>query len=424
MKKINLMIAGTLVVYVFFICAVFFLQKQRMIEYSREYLVEANRIMKGMEEEGCFSMPDLRDMGLIEKVSYLCGDDMQDAEKLKTFFRSVNGYETHIEPLIAEGVLLGIVRFDYPGIRKGKEVSWLVPGMLACSALITLTILVYIRNKIIKPFLTLTDIPYELAKGRLQMEIEESRNRYFGKFVWGISMLRDHLKSSKEKNLKLEKEKKMLLFSISHDIKTPLNSIKLYAKAIKQGVYETEEERQHAAVQIERLSGEMEDFVKEIVKSSGEEIVPIEVENTEFYLKDFISMIKSYYEPKCKLMMTDLTIGTYENKLISGDRDKAFEVVENVMENALKYGDGKTVDITFTKEEDCQLIQIKNTGTPVKTEEIPHLFDSFYRGSNVGTQEGNGLGLYISRVLMRKMNGEIFAQAQVDGMLFVLVFPM
>ena len=424
MKKINLMIAGTLVVYVFFICFVFFLQKQRTIEYSREYLVEANRIMRGMEEEGCFSMPDLRDAGQIEKVSYLSGDDMQDAGKLKTFFQPVNGYETHIESLIAEGTLLGIVRFDYPSIRKGKEVSWFVPGMLICSALIVLTILVYIRNKIIKPFMTLTDIPYELAKGRLQMEIEESRNRYFGKFVWGISMLRDHLKSSKEKNLKLEKEKKMLLFSISHDIKTPLNSIKLYAKAIKEGVYETEEERQHAAVQIERLSGEIEDFVKEIVKSSGEEIVPIEVENTEFYLKDFVSMIKSYYEPKCKLMMTDLTIGTYENKLISGDRDKAFEVIENVMENALKYGDGKTIDITFTKEEDCQLIQIKNTGTPVKPEEIPHLFDSFYRGSNVGNQEGNGLGLYISRELMRKMNGEIFAQVQDDWMLFVLVFPM
>ena len=177
-------------------------------------------------------------------------------------------------------------------------------------------------------------------------------------------------------------------------------------------------------MQIERLSGEIEDFVKEIVKSSGEEIVPIEVENTEFYLKDFVSMIKSYYEPKCKLMMTDLTIGTYENKLISGDRDKAFEVIENVMENALKYGDGKAIDITFTKEEDCQLIQIKNTGPPVKPEEIPHLFDSFYRGSNVGNQEGNGLGLYISRELMRKMNGEIFAQVQDDWMLFVLVFPM
>lgn len=424
MKKINRMIIGTLIIYAFLICTVFFLQKWQTIEYSREYLVEANRIMKGMEEQGCFSMPDLRNVKQIEEVSYLSEDNMKDGGRLKDFFRVRNGYETHIEPLIADGGLLGIVRFDYPSIRKGRDVSKFVMGILVCSAFIILTILVYIRGRIIKPFLTLTDLPYELAKGRLQMEIEESKNRYFGKFVWGISMLRDSLKSSKEKTLKLEKEKKMLLFSISHDIKTPLNSIKLYAKALKEGLYDTEAERRHVAVQIERLSGEIEDFVSKIVKSSGEEIIPIEVENTEFYLKDFVSMIKSYYEPKCRLMMTDLTIGAYENKLISGDRDKSFEVVENVMENAFKYGDGKLVDITFSQEEDCQLIRIRNTGDPVRTEEIPHLFDSFYRGSNAGTQEGNGLGLYISRELMRKMNGEIFAQTRADGMCFVLVLPM
>lgn len=422
MKKINLMIIATLIVYVFLIGVVCFVQKRQTIEYSREYLVEANRMMKGMEEEGRFSMPDLRNAKQIETVSYLSGEDMKDAGKLRIFFQSQNGYETHIEPLIADGILLGIVRFDYPSIRKGQEVSLYMAGVLICSAVVTLTILVYIRNKIIKPFLVLTDLPYELAKGRLQVEIEESKDRYFGKMVWGISMLRDNLKSSKEKTLKLEKEKKMLLFSLSHDIKTPLNSIKLYAKALKEGLYETEEERRHAAVQIERHSEEIEDFVKEIVRSSGEEIVSIEVENTEFYLKDLVSMIKSYYEPKCRLMMMELTIGEYQNKLLSGDLDKAFEVVENVMENAFKYGDGKRVYITFSEEEDCQLIQIKNTGKPVKTEEMLHLFDSFYRGSNVGAQEGNGLGLYICRELMRKMNGEIFAQAEPDGMCFVLVF--
>lgn len=422
MKKINRMITGTFLVYVFLIGVVCFAQKRQTIEYSREYLVEANRMMKGMEKKGCFSMPDLHNVKQIEAVSYLSGEDMKDAGKLKAFFQSQNGYEAHIEPLIADGVWLGIVRFDYPSIRKGKEISWYMIGVLFCSAVVILTMLVYIRNKIIKPFLTLSDLPYELAKGRLQMEVEESKDRYFGKFVWGISMLRDNLKTSKEKNLKLEKERKMLLFSISHDIKTPLNSIKLYTKALKEGLYETEAEKRHAVVQIERLSGEIEDFVKEIVRSSGEEIVPIEAEDTEFYLNDLVSMIRSYYEPKCRLMMTELVIGEYQNKLISGDPDKAFEVVENVMENAFKYGDGRAVNITFSEEEDCQLIQIKNTGKPVKAEEMPHLFDSFYRGSNVDAQEGNGLGLYICRELMRKMNGEIFAQTEPEGMSFVLVF--
>ena len=60
-------------------------------------------------------------------------------------------------------------------------------------------------------------------------------------------------------------------------------------------------------------------------------------------------------------------------------------------------------------EEDCKLICIENTGCSLKEEELPNLFDSFYRGSNSHGVKGNGLGLYICKCLMHKMDGEIFA---------------
>lgn len=99
-------------------------------------------------------------------------------------------------------------------------------------------------------------------------------------------------------------------------------------------------------------------------------------------------------------------------------------MIENLMENAFKYGDGRLIGISFQEEEGCQLIRISNTGSIVNAEEIPRLFDSFYRGSNAGDKEGNGLGLYICREIMQKMDGEIFVQAENDGMSFFLVFPM
>ena len=401
----------------------FLWQKQTAV-YDRGYLVEVNRIMKGMEEKRGFFMPDLRDIEQIEAVSFLPYAAMGDTQQMEAFLHSRNGYGMHIVPLVANGEMLGLVRFDYSGILKGQEFFWFLEALIVVSALFILTVLVYIRNRILKPFAVLSNMPYELSRGRLGTEIEENKNRFFGKFVWGISMLRDNLQTSRMKALKLEKEKKLLLLSISHDIKTPLNSIKLYAKALKENLYDTEEEKRHAAGQIEKLSGEIEGFVREIVKTSSEELVPMEVENSEFYLKDFVKMIKEYYEPKCRLVMTEFVIGGYENKLIKGSQDRAFEVVENIMENAFKYGDGREIAITFCEEENCQLIRIRNTGLPVKMEEMPHLFDSFYRGSNTGRQEGNGLGLYICRELMRKMEGEIFAEAEEDGMSFLLVFPM
>ncbi len=80
------------------------------------------------------------------------------------------------------------------------------------------------------------------------------------------------------------------------------------------------------------------------------------------------------------------------------------------MENAIKYGDGKEITISWGDEEDCKLIHIENTGNTLKEEELQNIFDSFYRGSNSWDIKGNGLGLYICKNLMRKMDGNIFAR--------------
>ena len=70
------------------------------------------------------------------------------------------------------------------------------------------------------------------------------------------------------------------------------------------------------------------------------------------------------------------------------------------------------------------MIRIFNTGEPVAADQLPHLFDSFYRGSNASDKQGNGLGLYIAKQIMNKMEGEIFAERQSGGMSISLVFRM
>ncbi len=99
------------------------------------------------------------------------------------------------------------------------------------------------------------------------------------------------------------------------------------------------------------------------------------------------------------------------------------EVFGNIFENAFKYGDGRRIEISFYEEDYCQLIRVFNTGTPVSEKEFVHLFDSFFRGENTRGQQGNGLGLYICREIMHKMDGEIFAECETDGMAFTVVLP-
>ncbi|MDE6608142.1 MAG: HAMP domain-containing histidine kinase [Lachnospiraceae bacterium] len=423
MKKYDGVMAAATLLYLAISVFLFFYFGDSGIRPDLSYKVEVNKIMMGLEKEGRFSKPDLREMENIKSVSFLSAGE-ESAEEIRIFYQNRNGMSMTVRPLFAGERLAGYVRFDYVEASGSRHILWFTEGVLLLSWVMVSVLLWYIRQKILKPFHVLSEMPYELSKGHLQGELQESKSRFFGKFVWGIGMLRDTLYTSKSRELKLEKEKKLLLLSISHDIKIPLSAIKLYAKALREAVYKTEEAKFHAAVQIENHAKEIEDFVKEIVNTASEDIITLEVEDSEFYLKEFMDKVREYYEPKCKLVMTDFRIGKFENKLLRGDMDRALEVMENLMENAFKYGDGKEIGIDFYEEDYCQVISIFNTGEAVAEEEMPHLFDSFYRGSNVGDKDGNGLGLYINRQIMMKMEGEIFAQRVEGGMRFCLVFRM
>lgn len=427
MKKYNAVMAGMAVIWLLFSIVWYNILWRAETEENLQYKVEINEIMKGLEAEGGFSSPDFDEMEdkmeYIKEVSFLPAEEAGEEESLKKFYRNRNGRNTAILPLFGDG-LSGYVRFDYCVEQTGEETFWLVEGIWTAACLFLLAVLWYIGNRILKPFHVLSEMPYELAKGHLQGELEENRSRFFGKFVWGISMLRDTLRDSRNREFKLEKEKKLLLLSLSHDIKIPLSAIKLYAKALEEGVYHTPEEKEHAVKQIGNHARKIEEYVRDIVAASSEDILVIDVKDSEFYLKDYVEKIKRYYEPKCRLKMLELEIGAYENKLLKGDMDRAVEVMENLLENALKYGDGERIAITFYEEDYCQIVRVFNTGDVVSAEEMPHLFDSFFRGSNAGSRSGNGLGLYISRQIMNRMEGDIFAVREKEGMSFCLVFRM
>ena len=227
-------------------------------------------------------------------------------------------------------------------------------------------------------------------------------------------MLREKLEENKEKELEFQKERKTLILSLSHDIKTPLSSIELYSKALVDDLYDTKEKKDEALQGIVRNVKEIKGYVDEIVTASREDFLNLEVSMGEYYLSEVMKNIESYYRDKLSVIHTEFHIEEFSECLLIGDKDRIVEVFQNVMENAIKYGDGKSIRISFDDEEDCKLIHIENSGCNLKEEELPNLFDSFYRGSNSAAMKGSGLGLYICKTLMRKMDGEIFAEINAD----------
>lgn len=139
----------------------------------------------------------------------------------------------------------------------------------------------------------------------------------------------------------------------------------------------------------------------------------LEVENSEFYLSELIHNVETYYREKLSLVKTEFVVGEYRDCLLFGDRNRSIEVLQNMIENAMKYGNGECVEILFPEEESGMLVAVRNGGCTLAEADLPHIFESFWRGANARGIRGSGLGLYICRQLMHKMNGEIFAE--IDG---------
>lgn len=301
-----------------------------------------------------------------------------------------------------------LYRIEYKRVSSNYLVLYM--NIIAGSMLIfTLVIMLYINMRIIKPFNKMEELAVSLAKGNLSMPVKAEKSKYFGKFLWGMDMLRENLETARERELEYQKERKTLVLSLSHDIKTPLSAIELYTNALTKELYTSESKKREALYGIDKNAKEIKRYIDEIINASREDFLNLKVETGEFYLSQIMKSVKKFYIDKLGIKHTELKIEKYMDCICKGDSERVIEVIQNIMENAIKYGDGKQIEITFADEEDCRLIYISNTGCSINEEELPYLFDSFYRGSNSHNIKGSGLGLYICRQLMLKMDGEVFA---------------
>lgn len=298
-------------------------------------------------------------------------------------------------------------------IRSG---TWTVVlnAALAAVFLLLIALLMYIRRHIITPFGRLNEVPNELAKGNLAVEIPEERSRFFGRFTWGVNLLREKIEDDRRRELSLQREKKLLLLSLSHDIKTPLSAIKLNAKALARGLYTDEEKRRQTAESINARADEIEGFVNRITKAASEDFMSFEVTQGEVFLNEVVGRIDARYAPQLALTGTEFAVDEHSDCLLSCDPDRLGECLQNLIENAIKYGDGRRIALSFDRMDGCELITVSNTGCSLDPAELPQIFESFHRGSNAEGVRGNGLGLFICRRLMGLMGGEAYADIK-DG---------
>ena len=248
---------------------------------------------------------------------------------------------------------------------------WKLDLVLGVLWICTAAFLILLGRKLVRPFASMEGLTTELAKGNLSVPIKAEKSRFFGKFLWSLDMLREKLEADKLRRLELEKEKKTLLLSLSHDIRTPLSAIELYTQALEENLYENEEKRQQAIGGIRKNTETIKKYVGEISEAAREDFLKLDVHQGEFYLSQMMQALKLYYKEKFADLHTDFQMESFADCLLYGDLDRAVEVGQNVLENAIKYGDGKYVHISFSEDEDHSLITIENSGDGLKEEELP-----------------------------------------------------
>lgn len=368
------------------------------------YRVEAKRLADEIAETGEFEL---------EKYPHITGCSTADDGELYTS-------DEHYLIMEAGGTLY---RVEYI-VENGQHSVVVINCVFGALFLLIVGLLYYIRGHIIVPFGRLSAVPQELARGNLAVPIPEEKSRFFGKFTWGVNLLRESIEDSRKKEITMQRDKKLLLLSLSHDIKTPLSAIKLNARALARGLYKEGEKQRAAAKRINTRADEIERFVSEITKAASEDFMSFEVTQGEAFLSDIITRIDARYAPQLAMSGTEFAIQKYDDCILSCDSDRLAECLQNLIENAIKYGDGRQIEISFDKMDGCELITVSNTGCTLETKELPQIFESFHRGNNADRVQGNGLGLFICRRLMGLMNGEVYADIRDECFCITLVVKM
>lgn len=225
---------------------------------------------------------------------------------------------------------------------------------------------------------------------------------------------------------KLEKIKSEFVANVSHELKTPLTSIKGFAETLRY--VEDKETRIKFLSIIDEETERLTRLIKDILILSDIE------QQRDSKVKEDIDVMKAM-ESIYGLMKNfadkkniNLKVSVYENPIIYGDKDKFKQMLINLIDNAIKYSEeGDCVSISIKIIEDICVISVKDTGAGIPKEHLPRLFERFYRVDKARSRAkgGTGLGLAIVKHIVLSFNGKIFVESEIkEGTKFTIEIPL
>ncbi|MFD0587116.1 sensor histidine kinase [Paenibacillus sp. GCM10027627] len=336
------------------------------------------------------------------------------------------------------------IPFSYPDGKDGEvvllhrtepvPVFWHKLSMIVGLLFVGLTSLLltyFVSRSIIKPIQSLRTAALRIKGGDLSYELRTPRPRKSGRMdeVGQLSSafeeMRIRLKQSIDQSLQYEDNRKLLLSHISHDLKTPISAIKGYVEGILDGIANTDEKRIRYMHTIYRKATDMDQLIDELFLFSKLDLQKVnydfKVLDVGLYVEQFMEEQKFDLEKSgVKLQYSKETL---EPVPVAADPDKLNRVFANMLNNSVKYmlqntGDREPIiAVSVGEKNGTAFIAIEDNGPGISTEDLPHIFDGFYRAEQSRNSEtgGSGLGLAIVKQIVDGHGGTVWAENRESG---------
>ncbi|WP_404450994.1 HAMP domain-containing histidine kinase [Virgibacillus necropolis] len=320
-------------------------------------------------------------------------------------------------------IIGGFVLFYlFNGEPEGKQLNMFLTyrfiGLLLVLVITNGLLTYFVSKSIINPVKNLSVAAQEISEGNLDFSIESTNKDELGQLSKTFEVMRLKLKEAEEVHVRYEENRKELIATISHDLKTPMTSIKGYVKGIRDGVANNPEKMERYMDTIYTKANDMDQLIDELFLYSKLDLqrIPFQLEEIDLhnYLTDFIEELRFDLEQNGGTVSYDADLE--DSYVVKADREKLKRVVTNIVQNSLKYmdKDWKEIQVSLQSESDQVVVKITDNGSGVDEEAIPFIFESFYRtdSSRNSTTGGSGLGLAIVKRIIDDHGGAIWAESE------------
>lgn len=277
-----------------------------------------------------------------------------------------------------------------------------------------------VYQQFVNPLVKLKEAAEKMGSGNLDEKIEICKNREdeVGELCESFENMRQRMSDFAKEKMRYEDENRQLISNISHDLRTPITTIKGYVEGIMDGVADTPEKRDRYLKMIYSKANEMDSLINELSLYTNINNNAIPYEFHRVSVKDYFNDCME--EVHATLMSKNMTL-TYRNYceddvMVIVDPDQLKRVINNIVTNSIKYMDKEygQVDISIYDNDAEVKVAINDNGRGIDTESLPHIFDRMYRADSARqSRGGSGLGLAICKKIVEEHGGNIYATSQV-----------